>query len=41
MEKVVAVFCGIDWAEEHHDVALVGQPECCNIAAQSGAACGE
>jgi transposase len=23
MEKVVAVFCGIDWAEEHHDVALV------------------
>jgi hypothetical protein len=21
----VAVFCGIDWAEDHHDIALVDQ----------------
>jgi hypothetical protein len=21
----LTVFCGIDWAESHHDVALVGQ----------------
>jgi len=22
---LVAVFCGIDWAEDHHDIALVDQ----------------
>ena len=21
----MAVFCGIDWAEDHHDIALVDQ----------------
>ena len=21
----VAVFCGIDWAEDHHDIALIDQ----------------